>query len=167
MQMLQAAGYPIFWDREPNVTTINPRGHYELSDHYSFTPDDLNTFEGKWVKIFPSRWSALTEDHDYKLIYLDRDVESIASSQTVMYHEEARGEEIVGLTHADMVRDATHWRKWALDLLHFFPDHIVLQFSDLFTGAAQEQLGAYLGSTPNQIEKMKACVEQDLRHFHG
>lgn len=167
MQMLQRAGYPLFWDRMPNCTPINPRGHYELSNQWGFTPADLNKFEEHVVKIFPTRWENLTDDHAYRMIYLDRDVESIAQSQTVMFHEEARGDEIIGLTHEDMVRDAIHWRQWALDYLPSFPDRTVLQFSDLFTGAAQEQLGVYLGSTPEQIEAMKSCVEPELRHFVG
>lgn len=177
MQMLQAAGFELYWDRMPNITEINPRGHFEFKDqqpidHFREVAEEIvPKMEGKVVKMFPSIWAYLPPNHEYRFIYLDRDLVNIRDSQQkMMIHDtEMCGED--SSDNAFLADPEFHlselvtWRDGSLDWLAD-KKYIKLWFGDLFTGAAQEQLGAWLGCTREQIDAMKDCVDPNLRHFY-
>ena len=171
MQMMLAAGFELYWDRMPNVTDINPRGHYEFKDqhpidHFREVAEKvMPKMEGKVVKIFPSIWAYLPPNHDYRFIYLDRDLVNIRDSQRrMLIHDNGEDGDPLLADPEHHLSELTTWREGALDWLAD-KNFIKLWFGDLFTGAAQEQLGAWLGCTREQIDLMKDCVDPKLRHF--
>lgn len=165
MQMLQAAGYPLMWNRLPNRTAINPYGHYELNRYRwdaDYAASILPTCENKAVKIFPTNLQWLTSDHDYRFIYLDRDPVNVRDSQIIMLEKENRlHEKLDAQTHLDNIINR---RDWMLNWLRE-RKHVILQYEDLFTGVAQSDLGAYMRMSPLQVDKMRDCVDSSLHHF--
>jgi len=164
MQMLAAAGYPIYWNRQPNFGPANPRGYYEIeNESFNDMPaaEVWQKCEDQFVKVFPHNWMHICQPYEFRIIYLDREPNRVALSQVQMMKLEEQKkidtfEELEPITRS--------WREHCLEQLKGY-HHIVLQFDDLFTGAAQEQLGAWLGANPEQIQRMKDCVVPSLRHF--
>lgn len=166
MQMLQAAGIPLMWNREPNCTVINPRGHYEL-DRYRWDADYakliLPQCEGKAVKIFPANLEWLTRDHVYQFIHLTRDAVNIRDSQVVMLQKENRMKEIYDpVLHLKRIRER---QQEMLDWL-YTRRHVIIEYENLFTGRAQLQLADFLGLGAREVFAMNACVDPALHHFH-
>lgn len=165
MQMLNAAGYPIYWDREPNCRPANPRGYYEFAGQHTFevdTTEKLRKLDGSFVKLFPENWPYLLPEFLYRFIYINRPIEAVRASQIeMMRHEGWLHEAKPPEEHLEEVRTE---RDYALDFLKDYP-HLLLQFDDLYNGIAQEQIGKWLDASREQIESMKQCVEPELRHF--
>lgn len=162
MQMLQAAGMPLWWDRHPNCTPHNPHGHFELeNDIWKREGAEyvLEHAQNKVIKVFPRNWHLLM-GADVQMIYLDRDPECIAPSQAVMLKNEGREHE-----RKPSVENVRYWRADALRRIVAFPNRIVVSYEDLFTGVAQVQLCNFLGLVPEAADSMMRCVEPELRHF--
>lgn len=168
MQMLQAAGVPLYWDRIPNRTTINPRGHYEVVMNWYFNGrlmrNLLRRAEGKAVKLFWSKLKMLTPMHEYQFIELQRDPYSMYDSQKIMLREEGRVADdrhtIEGIIRG---RNALHL--WLRD-----KKHITVQFPDLFNGVGAEQIARFMkfryGRERNfAIRKMMDACDPTLWHF--
>ena len=159
MQMLKAAGLKLYWNRLPNETPINPHGHFELT---KATLNDVEEFRrnapGRVVKVFPKYWPTLLAPTD-RMIYLDRDPASIYESQKVMFRMENREEDGVRVT----VGTTESNREYALSSLPC--RHIVIQYEDIFTGRAQEQIAKFLHLDRTAANLMKTVVDPTLHHF--
>jgi hypothetical protein len=86
MQMLAAGGMPILADDERKPDVDNPRGYYEWSKITQIVqqPELLAQAEGKAVKcVFPITFS-LPPNYEYKIIFMERDVEEMVRSQRKM-----------------------------------------------------------------------------------
>lgn len=92
MQMLAAGGYPILCDDQRPADDDNPRGYLEYAKVKSLDRDAtwLEEAEGKAVKIISLLLTKLPDKHDYRIIFLRRDLGEILRSQAVML--ERRGQ---------------------------------------------------------------------------
>lgn len=156
MQMLQAAGVPLAWNVLPNKSEFNPHGHYEID--WVKGKMGLADCEGKAVKIMPFDLYRLTPaDHEYRFITILRDVASVDASQadTVRFKN--------GREMSDAHKTA-EWHAYTLDYISKHR-HVIVQFSDLFNGKAQEAIGEFMGFNALQIAKMNDCVDPTLWHF--
>ena len=167
MQMLQAAGVPLMWNRLPNRTEINPFGHYELDRHVwddEYARDILPQCEGKAVKIFRSNLAFLTPDHDYQFITIHRDPVCVRDSQIVMLKSEHRQREIRDdAAHLTSVEGTQEW----LDRFLAFKRHLRIDFSHLQQGWACDFIAEFMGLGRNGIAaaKMRDCIDTKLWHF--
>jgi hypothetical protein len=165
MQMLQAAGISLMWNRLPNRSEINPFGHYELNQ-YRWTPEYareiLPQCEGKAVKIQPRNLDMLTDDHDYQFITIYRDAVNVRDSQKVMHRVQKRETE-----HPNLDEHLAVIRRNQKMLRALVREHrgVRVKFSQLFNGQAQQAIGKFMGFDALQIAKMNDCVEQTLWHF--
>lgn len=152
MQMLLAAGMPLFWNVLPNRSEFNPYGHYEID----WRTTTLNDCEGKAVKVMPFDLHRLTPDHEYRFITILRDVRCAEASEHA-----ARVHRGSPMSDADKVAE---WQKTTLD---FIKDHdnVVVTFGELFNGEAQRAIGEFLKFDALQIAKMNDCVDHSLWHF--
>lgn len=166
MQMLKAAKFPIYWDREPNIGPANPLGYYEVKGRdwrvYSNIERLLNKLEDHATKVFPRNWDYFTPKHSYRFIYLDRDPVNIRDSQRRMLEVERRKSDKG--SPAQHLRAITAYRGRALKLLRDY-EHIVVQYEDLYTGHAQWQIADFLSMTIGQENRMLKCVDTGLHHF--
>lgn len=166
MQMLKAAGLPIYWDREPNVGPANPRGYYELSVRdWRYVPDVenlLGIMEWHATKVFPRNWDYFTDAHRYQFIYLDRNPVDVRDSQRRMLELENRANEKGN--PEEHLRGILAYRKRAL---HFLKDHdhIIVQYEELYNGVGPARIGWFLGLGKEQVVNMARCVDHSLHHF--
>lgn len=167
MQMLQASGVPLFWNRLPNKTSINPFGHYELQGRKAdWTPEYVssvcNQAEGKAIKVFWSKLELLNKAHNYQFIELQRDPECMFDSQTVMLKEENRMHE-----KADPKRtvDGIKSSQGALHGWLQGKRHITLHFYQLFNGEGPAAIAEFLNLDSISVAKMMECAEPSLWHF--
>lgn len=86
MRMLEAGGIPAVSDgvRRPDVD--NPKGYFEI-EAVKRLPDDaawLEAARGKAVKVVSALLDKLPAQHDYRVIFLDRDLREVLESQRQM-----------------------------------------------------------------------------------
>jgi len=166
MQMLKAAGFPIFWNRMPNFGPGNPKGYYEVNHRDWRVFSSIETLLGKMedhaTKVFPRNWDYFPTSHEFQIIYLDRDPVNIRDSQVRMMEVESR-KMTKGNPKAHL-RAIIAYRSRALKLIQGYC-HVVCQYEDLFTGGAQADIGKFLDLSIAQRMRMVACVDDSLHHF--
>ena len=94
MRMLEATGLPIVSDGEREADEDNPRGYFELERVKDLAREDdwswLGQARGKAVKVISYLLKELPDDHNYKVIFMRRDLREVLASQAKML--ERRGE---------------------------------------------------------------------------
>lgn len=167
MQMLRAAGVPIFWNRLPNATVINPHGHWEIDWRF------WSTSKAQWlryadqhnaaIKLFWSKIQhGLPISHQYQFIELKRDAQSMFDSQTVMLQAENRHAE-----KADPRRTVAGIRQSQDELSRWLVGKRVLSlwFNSLQSGTACESIADFLKLPHGSAALMRRCIEPGLWHF--
>jgi hypothetical protein len=88
MQMLAAGGMPILSDGERKADTDNPRGYLEWEPIKQLPkePGCIAEAEGKAVKVISLLLLSLPEDHEYRVIFMQRPLAEVLASQEVMLH---------------------------------------------------------------------------------
>ena len=88
MQMLEAGGLEILTDRIRSADESNPQGYYELERVKDLDkggdPSWLEDARGKTVKIIAFLLRYLPENLNYRIIFMQRDLEEIVASQANM-----------------------------------------------------------------------------------
>lgn len=86
MQMLKAAGFPLYTDQKRKADESNPEGYFEteLARQLLLQNAWLHEALGKVVKVVAPLLSHLDPKYEYRVIYMERDLEEIVRSQTRM-----------------------------------------------------------------------------------
>jgi hypothetical protein len=86
MQMLSAGGLPILADKLRPPDTNNPRGYCEWAPAKSLprAPQALKAADGKAVKIISTLLPSLSNQYEYRVIFMCRPLEEIVASQNKM-----------------------------------------------------------------------------------
>jgi hypothetical protein len=86
MQMVEAAGVELHCDGGRVADTDNPRGYFELEATKRLPRDAsfLTKSCAKAVKIVAPLLTSLPADFEYRVIFIDRDMEEIMASQQAM-----------------------------------------------------------------------------------
>ncbi len=90
MQMLKDAGVEILADEKRKADRNNPKGYLELQAVKKLDKDNscLENVEGKAVKVISHLLEYLPEDKNYKIIFMDRNMDEIIQSQQKMLKKE-------------------------------------------------------------------------------
>src|SRR5688572_8703668 len=86
MQMLQAGGMPVLTDGERSADESNPRGYLEL-EAVKRTRSDAGWIAeavGKAVKVIHLQLRDLPSSHQYRVIFMRRDLNEVVASQQSM-----------------------------------------------------------------------------------
>jgi len=90
MQMLQAGGLDIVTDHQRQADDSNPKGYFELEAvkdlDKGVPPDWLEGAGGKAVKVVSSLVRWLPDRYDYRVIFMQRDLNEVLASQNAMLH---------------------------------------------------------------------------------
>jgi len=102
MSMLKAGGVPILTDNQREADEDNLQGYLEYEQVKQLDRDAswLAEAEGKAVKIISMLLRHLPRDHEYRVIFMHRDIAEVLASQRKMM--ERRGEEPDGVPDETM-----------------------------------------------------------------
>jgi len=86
MQMLAAGGLPVLTDGQRPADADNPRGYFEYEPVKRLHEggDWLREARGKGVKIVAPLLHHLPAGHDYRIVFVERNLEEVLSSQKQM-----------------------------------------------------------------------------------
>ncbi len=86
MQILEAGGLAIISDQVRQADTDNPRGYYEFEPVKQTSSDSswLKQASGKAVKMVYRLLYDLPDDYEYRVIFMNRDLDEVLRSQNKM-----------------------------------------------------------------------------------
>ncbi len=93
MQMLEAGGLAPFTNAQRAADASNPRGYYEHERVKGLGRDNawLDEAEGHVVKVIAQLLRHLPDGHDYRVVFMERDLDEVLGSQTAMLGRLGRG----------------------------------------------------------------------------
>jgi len=96
MQMLHAGGLPVLSDGERKADTDNPRGYLEWERIKQLPKDPalIEEAEGKVVKIISQLIVSLPNDHDYRVVFMQRPLPEVLKSQDEMLRRRGKADSI-------------------------------------------------------------------------
>lgn len=86
MQMLSAGGMPVLSDGVRGPDADNPRGYFEFEPVKRTAKDAgwVDQAAGKAVKIVHLLLPELPASHDYRVVFMERDLQEVVASQALM-----------------------------------------------------------------------------------
>jgi hypothetical protein len=119
MQMLKVSGVDLVMDDTRKPDLYNTRGYYEYEKVKEIKKDTswLDGIQGKAVKIISQLLYHLPESHQYKIIFMQRNMEEIISSQNKMLSSRGRGSDVINDTimAEKFERHLEKIRKWIVN----------------------------------------------------
>ena len=164
MQMLRVGGLTCLTDELREADISNPKGYFEFEKVKGLRADNswLPEAKGKVIKIISHLLSCLPPELNYKIIFMERDLDEVLASQRKMLVNQGQGEENLsderlGQIFAQQLRQV---KKMLADR----------QISTLFLGykdvledpvEVSTQLQAFLGNNLDQ-QAMRDVVDHNL-----
>ena len=96
MSALQAGGLPLLVDHIRGADANNPKGYYEFERVKKLPKGDtawLRSAQGKAVKIISALLEFLPQKFEYKVIFMERDLDEILASQSRMLERNGKQED--------------------------------------------------------------------------
>ena len=86
MRMLEAGGLPVLTDQIRAADEDNPKGYYEFERVKQIEHDQewLPDAQGKAVKMIAALLKHLPPDYEYKIVFMQRDMQEVLASQRQM-----------------------------------------------------------------------------------
>jgi len=165
MQMLDAGGLPALTDNIRQADEDNPRGYYEFEAVKQLESDSswVNNAGGKVVKMVYRLLYDLPTGHNYRVVFMLRDLSEVLASQGVMLERHGKADDSVDDEQIKQIyrRQLDDVRKWLADQPNFsvlYVDyHQVLNDSKQVAG----DLNAFLGGDLD-VQAMVAVPDAQL-----
>ncbi len=97
MNMVQAGGMQILTDKLRRADKDNPQGYFEFEPVKKLPQgktDWLDQAQGKAVKIISELLEYLPKDYDYKVVFINRDLDEVLASQAKMMERRSRNDNV-------------------------------------------------------------------------
>jgi hypothetical protein len=167
MQMLSAGGMPLLTDESRVPDRNNPRGYCEWTPIKSLfrSPETIAAAEGQAVKVISSLLPALSNQHQYRVIFMCRSLEEIVASQNKML--DRLGKEVpstpIESVAATFRSHLEHIRTWLAQQPNMFV--LYLEYAGVLKQPQETAriVSVFLGRALD-IEAMSRQVEQSLHH---
>lgn len=164
MQMLAAGGLELFTDNERKADESNQKGYYEheavknLANNKAWLPQT----DGKVVKIIAQLLEHLPLNYRYKIIFMERDLDEVVTSQQKMLSRLGKKENSptdLGHIFDSSVRNIKEWIAEQANI-----DVIYVNYADVIEDPASEtkRINEFLGGKLEEL-KMKKAVDAGLR----
>jgi len=165
MRMIKAGGIKVVTDNMRKSNEDNPRGYYEDERVKKMKKDSswLGECQGKVVKIISMLLYNLLSNHNYKVIFMKREMQEILSSQKTMLRR--RGEKVDDVSNQEMgdkfekhLRQVEDWLKKQENI-----DVLYVRYNDVIDDAKSQikTINRFLGNCLNEEEMVKV-VEKSL-----
>ncbi len=167
MRMLEAGGVPIVTDELRGADEDNPHGYFELEsvkdlDKKGEDPVWLSQAHGKAVKIVSALLEHLPATHNYKVLFMRRDLREVLASQSKMLTH--RGEDSEATDQQLRQAYESHLRKVRV-LLRLRPqfDAAEISYADVVANPRREaeRIGRFLGDRLD-VRRMAEAVDENL-----
>ena len=166
MKMLEAGGLPLVTDGQRRADEDNPKGYFEYEPVMNLAADPdkswLAEAHGKGVKIISTLLRELPADHNYRVVFMRRDLSEILASQAKML--DRRGEEAD--TDDEQMREHFENDLWRANyLLKNGPQFTVLplHYTDVLAAPLEQarRLAEFVGCEMD-VEAMAAVADPAL-----
>jgi hypothetical protein len=164
MQMLAAAGIESFSDGKRSADESNPKGYFEseLVKQLGHKNDWVPQCEGRAVKIVAQLIPYLPQRLEYRIIFMDRDIEEILESQSKML---ARLKVVGGnLEHDRLAQVFQKQVQFAFNLMNLHKTPVLkVSYADAVSDPAPvaERVAEFLGGGLD-VAAMAAAVDPTL-----
>ena len=105
MKMLEAGGVPVLTDELRSADEDNPKGYYEFERVKAMDKGDtawVADAQGKAVKVISALLQYLPADHEYRVLFIHRNLAEVLASQRKMLRR--RGEDEDAVSDEEMTR---------------------------------------------------------------
>lgn len=165
MQMLQAGGLDILTDNIRSKDENNPKGYLEYQKVKSLASDNSWIHEGqnKVIKVIAQLLQHLPASYQYKVIFMERDMEEIIKSQQIMLGKKSEvDKKIYPTVLADTFRKQLEkTRSWIKTHPQF--EVMYVYYTDVINNPTEvaENLSVFLDADLN-VSKMAEAVDSSL-----
>ncbi|MDQ4078204.1 MAG: sulfotransferase [Chloroflexota bacterium] len=166
MKMLEAGGIQPLTDEIREADADNPKGYYEFERVKQLDKGDqawLSEAEGKAVKVISALLKHLPDTHQYKVIFMRREMSEILASQQRMLSR--RGEAGSGVDDEQMAAMFEKHLKQTTAWLETQPnvDVLYVNYNDVLAEPARQvqRLNHFFGGMLN-TERMAGVVDERL-----
>ena len=168
MQILHAGGLEPVTDNVRVADASNSKGYYEHDAVKGLSNNDhrcLIKAEGRSIKVISSLLKFLPSDRQYKIIFMQRDMNEILKSQTKMLHAlnkdtGSNSDDDMQLFYQKHLHAVRQWLSQQRNMDTLYVDYKgVLEAPDEHI----EAINRFLNIRP-QINAMTACVDKQMRH---
>ena len=99
MKMLDAGGIPVVIDGIRGADRDNPKGYYEFERVKQLDKGDtawVADAQGKAVKVISALLQHLPDDQEYRVIFMERNIDEVLASQRKMMQNRGEGDDVAG-----------------------------------------------------------------------
>lgn len=170
MQMLHAGGLAVLTDQQRRPDEDNPRGYFEFEPvtHLKKNHNWLADAQGKVVKIVHLLMTELPTHHEYRVIFMRRDLTEVVRSQQIML--ERSGKRGGGLPADRLIQIFQTQLAAVSNWLSERPCFCVLniEYADLIRNPRQmsETMNEFLNGSLN-VDAMEKAVDPTLYRNRG
>lgn len=170
MQMLAAGGLPILTDGKRVADADNPKGYYELEAATRLRQDKawLQEAVGKGVKIVAQLLPFLTSEHQYRIVFMERDFDEVLASQKTMLERLERAQ--TKLTPAQLKQayrtQLQHVKVWLARQANVHVLYVSHRDALSNPQATAERVNTFLGGTLDSAA-MLSVVDKSLHRQHS
>ena len=166
MQMLHTGGLPCITDELREADISNPKGYFEFEKVKGLRTDNswLPEIKGKVIKIISHLLSCLPPELDYKVIFMERNLDEVLASQRKMLENQGRSEGDPSDKRLSQI-----FAKQLYQVKKMLDDRristLFVGYRDVLEGPVEisAKLQAFLGKNLDQ-QAMKDVVDYNLYH---
>jgi hypothetical protein len=165
MKMLEAGGLSVVTDGQRVADEDNPKGYYEDERvkrlHVEADKAWLHDARGKVVKIISFLLKSLPDEHNYKVVFMHRNLREIVASQNKMLARLGKPNDLPDEAAVQLLGTQEKEARFFLRRPHF--ELLELNYTDVLNQARGEarRMAEFVGA-PLDIEKMAAVVDREL-----
>ncbi len=162
MQILEAAEIPVFTDQVRLPNESNPKGYFEHEAIKKLAKDNaiVHQAEGHAVKIIAQLLTFVPEDHTYKVIFMERDINEVLKSQMKML---GKNPDVFPVSLANVFKnDVEKVKVWAAKEPYI--DILYVNYANLVENPAEEisRVCEFLGISTHFTLNMQAVIDKSL-----
>jgi len=140
MQAIEAGGIPALTDGIREKDVDNPKGYYEFEAVKKTRADSswVSEAEGKVVKMVYSLLYDLPDDHEYRVVFLQRDIKEVLASQKKMLERTGnKGANISEEKLAELFKaQLEKFHKWITDKDNF--SVVIIDYKNMIKSPAEQ-----------------------------
>ena len=166
MKMLDAAGLPLVVDGVRTADIDNPKGYYEYEPVKDLARDPDKSWlleaRGKVVKIISYLLKELPRSHNYKVVFMNRQLPEVLASQAKMLDRRGESDESDDGRMTELYEDHLWKARYLLKHGPHF-ETLDLDYAQVVADPedAAERIAAFLGGGLD-VRKMAQVVDPDL-----